>query len=263
MGFPSRRLRRLRKNENIRRMVRENKISVDDLIYPMFVVHGEGVKEEINSLPNNYHLSVDCLVEETKKVQDLGIPAILLFGIPQKKDQLASESYNPNGIIQQSVLKLKKQVPEILIITDVCLSGYTDHGHSGIIENGIIHNDMTVEILSKIALSHAEVGSDIIAPSAMMDGQIGAIRNILDVNNFSDVIIMGYSAKFASNLYEPFRKDGARSNLTIGDKKTYQMDFANSNEAIREIALDIEEGADIIIVKPGMVYLDIGYLARA
>ncbi len=263
MGFPNRRLRRLRKNENIRRMVRENRISVDDLIYPMFVVHGEGIKEEINSLPNNYHFSVDCLVEETKKVQDLGIPAILLFGIPQKKDPLASESYNPNGIIQQSVFKLKKQVPELLIISDVCLSGYTDHGHSGIIENGIIHNDMTVEILRKIALSHAEVGSDIIAPSAMMDGQIGAIRNILDVNNFSDVNIMGYSAKFASNLYEPFRKDGAKSNLTIGDKKTYQMDFANSNEAMREIALDIEEGADIIIVKPGMFYLDIVYRARA
>lgn len=262
MSFPTHRLRRLRKNENIRRMVREHSISVNDLIYPMFVVHGKGIKQEIESLPGNYQLSIDCLVDEVKKVRDLEIPAILLFGIPKKKDPLATESYDPNGIVQQSIRALKAKVIDILVITDVCLSEFTDHGHSGIMENDYVQNDMTLEIFRKITLSHAEAGVDMVAPSAMMDGQIGAMRDVLDKNNYIDVGIMSYSAKYASKLYDPFRESAVHSTLTQGDKKTYQMDYANSDEAMREIALDIEEGADIIMIKPGMLYLDIVYRSK-
>jgi len=262
MSFPIHRLRRLRQNDNLRRMVRENSLSVNDLIYPMFVLNGKGIKQEIDSLPGNYHFSVDCLVDEVKILQDIGIPAILLFGIPYKKDPLATASYEPNGIVQQAVRAVKSEVLDIIVITDICLSGYTDHGHSGIIENNYVQNDKTLEILRKVAITHADAGADIVAPSAMMDGQISALRSILDENKYENVCIMSYSAKYASSLYEPFRKDAAKSKLAFGDKKTYQMDCANTTEAMREIALDIEEGADIIMIKPGMLYLDIVYRAK-
>jgi len=262
MSFPVHRLRRLRKSENLRRMVRENSLSINDLIYPMFVVHGEGIKKEIEVLPGNYHLSVDCLVDEVKKVRDLGIPAVLLFGLPEKKDDIASEAYAPDGIVQQAVRALKKDVPDIVIITDVCLCEYTEHGHCGIIENGYLLNDPSLELIVKTTLSHAEAGSDIVAPAAMLDGQIGAMRSILDEHGHIDTIIMAYAAKFASKLYDPFFKHGTQSSVAFGDKRSHQMDYANSDEAMREIELDIEEGADIIMVKPAMFYLDIVYRAK-
>jgi len=243
-------------------MVRENSLSINDLIYPMFVVHGEGIKKEIEVLPGNYHLSVDCLVDEVKKVRDLGIPAVLLFGLPEKKDDIASEAYAPDGIVQQAVRALKKDVPDIVIITDVCLCEYTEHGHCGIIENGYLLNDPSLELIVKTTLSHAEAGSDIVAPAAMLDGQIGAMRSILDEHGHIDTIIMAYAAKFASKLYDPFFKHGTQSSVAFGDKRSHQMDYANSDEAMREIELDIEEGADIIMVKPAMFYLDIVYRAK-
>lgn len=262
MGFPIHRLRRLRKNETIRRMVRETRLSVDDLVYPMFVVPGKGVKNEIKSIPENYHLSVDQLVEEVKEVQDLGIPAILLFGIPEKKDEQGSMAYFPDGIVQRAVRTLKATVPDIIIITDICLCEYTTHGHCGIIKDGSVHNDATLELIAKTALSHVEAGADIVAPAGMMDGQIGSIRTIVDERGYSDAIIMSYAAKYASKLYDPFFKHGTQSSVAFGDKKSHQMDYANSDEAMREIALDVEEGADIVMVKPAMFYLDIVYRAK-
>ena len=262
MGFPTQRLRRLRKNENIRRMVRECILTVNDLIYPMFVVHGRGIKEEIDALPGNYHLSVDRLIEEAKDVRDLGIPAVILFGLPDKMDDMASEAYAPNGIVQQAIKAFKAKVPEIIIISDVCLCEYTSHGHCGVMKDGYLQNDASLELLKKVTLSHAEAGVDVVAPAAMLDGQIRAMRETLDANGYTDVCIMGYSAKYASKLYDPFFKSGTQSTLAFGDKKSHQMDYANSNEAMREIALDIEEGADIIMVKPGMFYLDIVYRAK-
>jgi porphobilinogen synthase len=257
MGFPIQRLRRLRKNDIIRNMVRETSVSTKDFIYPLFAVHGTGIRNEIKVLPGNYHLSVDMLVEEAKQVRDLGIPAILLFGLPEAKDEIASEAYASDGIVQRAVRAIKAEVPDLIVITDVCLCEYTLNGHCGIVENGYVQNDITLELLSKTALSHAEAGADIVAPAAMMDGQISAIRGILDTHNRSDVIIMGYSSKYASKLYDPFFKHGTKSSVAFGDKKTHQMDFANANEAMREIEFDIEEGADIIMVKPAMFYLDI------
>ena len=262
VGFPIQRMRRLRKNETIRRMVRETSVSMNDFIYPMFVVHGSGIKSEINSLPGNYHLSIDALIEEAKQVRDLGIPAILLFGLPEKKDENASEAYAPDGIVQSAVRAIKKEVPDLVVITDVCLCEYTNHGHCGIIKDGYVHNDATLELIAKTALSHAQAGSDVVAPAGMMDGQISAMRNVLDEHKYVDVIIMGYSSKFSSRLYDPFFKHGTKSPVVFGDKKSHQMDYANSNEAMREIALDIEEGADIVMVKPAMFYLDIVYRAK-
>jgi porphobilinogen synthase len=204
---------------------------------------------------------VDKLVEEAKQVHDLGIPAVLLFGLPASKDEIASEAYAADGVVQQAVRAIKKEVPGLIVITDVCLCEYTLNGHCGIVKNGYVQNDISLEFLSKTALSHAVAGADIVAPAAMMDGQIGAIRSTLDAHDLEDVIIMGYSSKYASKLYDPFFKHGTQSSVAFGDKKTHQMDFANSNEAMREIALDVEEGADIIMVKPAMFYLDI--VARA
>lgn len=262
MSFPIQRPRRLRKNKNIRRMVRQNSISIDDLIYPMFAVAGNGVKKEITALPGNYHLSVDCLLDEVKEVRDLGIPAILLFGLPESKDDSARGAFSPTGLVQRAVRAIKKEIPDIIVITDVCLCEYTAHGHCGIIQDGYLQNDPTIELIAKTALSHVEAGSDIVAPAAMMDGQIYAIRALLDKHNYHDTIIMAYAAKYASKLYDPFFKHGTQSAVAFGDKKTHQMDFGNSDEAMREIAMDIEEGADIIMVKPGMFYLDILYRAR-
>lgn len=262
MSFPIQRLRRLRKNENLRKMVRENHLSVNDLILPMFVVGGSGVRQEIKALPGNFHLSVDCLVEEAKGVRDLGIPGVLLFGLPEKKDDVASEAYAPDGIIQKAVRALKAEVPELVVVTDVCMCEYTPHGHCGIISNGYVNNDLTLELIARTALSHVKAGADIVAPAGMMDGQIRAMRSILDEHGRHEAILMAYAAKYASKLYDPFFKHGTKSVVAFGDKKTHQMDFANSDEAMREIALDIEEGADIIMVKPAMFYLDIVHRAK-
>jgi porphobilinogen synthase len=263
-GFPAKRMRRLRQREAFRRLVREHKLSVDDLILPLFVVPGHGVKQEISSLPGNFHLSIDQLVEEVKEVRDLGILAILLFGVPdpEDKDPLAEGAYYPNGIVQQAVRAVKKHVPEVLVVTDVCLCEYTPHSHCGILKNGYLVNDASKEILAKTALSHAEAGSDMVAPAAMLDGQIRALREALDDGGFSNTPIMAYAAKYASKLYDPFFKEGTQSALLQGDKKTHQMDPGNSDEAMREIELDIEEGADIIMVKPALYFLDIVYRAK-
>ena len=262
MSFPAQRMRRLRRNEVIRRMVREARLSVDDLIYPLFIVHGTGIKKEIEPLPGNYQLSVDCLEEEARAISDLGIPAVILFGIPEKRDEMASEAYDPEGIVQVAIRRLKKSVPGLIIITDVCLCEYTPHGHCGIVKNGYLQNDPTVGLLTKVTLSQAEAGADIVAPAAMMDGQVAAMRSVLDEHGFTDVAIMGYSAKMATKLYDPFFKSATESAVTFGDKKSHQMDYSNANEALREIALDIKEGADIVMVKPGMFYTDIIYRAK-
>ena len=257
-------MRRLRQNGTFRRLVRETTLAVDDLLQPFFVVPGHGVKEEISSLPGNYHLSIDCLVEEAKKAQALGVPAILLFGVPDAavKDLNATGAYSPHGLVQEAVRAVKRSVPDILVTTDVCLCEYTPHSHCGILENGYLVNDKNLELLAKTAVSHAEAGSDMVAPAAMLDGQIGAMREALDSNGFENLPIMAYSAKFASKLYDPFFKEGTQSALAKGDKKTHQMPFFNSNEAMREVALDIEEGADIIMVKPALFYLDVVYRAK-
>jgi porphobilinogen synthase len=265
MGFPAQRLRRLRQNEKFRRLVRQHSLSISDLVLPLFVVPGEGVKREISSIPGNFHLSIDKLIEEVKEIRDLGIPAILLFGVPdsKEKDLKATGAYAPHGIVQEAVRALKKNVPEILVITDVCLCEFTPHSHCGILDqNGYLLNDASKEVLAKTALSHVEAGSDMVAPAAMLDGQIRAMREILDGGGFQNTPIMGYSAKYASKLYDPFFKEGTQSALSHGDKKTHQMDSGNSDEAMREIALDIEEGADIVMVKPALYYLDIVYRAK-
>ncbi len=264
MSFPTQRMRRLRQNAHFRRLVRETSLSVDDLILPLFAVPGNGIKHEISSLPGNYHLSIDCLIEEAKEVRDLGITAILLFGVPESKDkdERASGAYSPTGIAQQAIRALKTHVPELMVITDVCLCEYTPHGHCGILENGYLVNDASLELLAKTTVSHAEAGSDMVAPAAMLDGQIQTMRRALDSNGFSNLPIMAYAAKYASKLYDPFFKEGTQSILLQGDKKTHQMPVSNSNEAMREIALDIEEGADIIMVKPALFFLDVVYRAK-
>ncbi len=265
MGFPAQRLRRLRQNEKFRRLVRQHSLSINDLILPLFVVPGEGVKREISSIPGNYHLSIDKLIEEVKEIRDLGIPAILLFGVPdaKEKDLKASHAYAPHGLVQEAIRALKKNVPEILVITDVCLCEFTPHSHCGILDQtGYLLNDASKEVLAKTALSHVEAGSDMVAPAAMLDGQIRAMREIMDGAGFQNTPIMAYSAKYASKLYDPFFKEGTQSALSHGDKKTHQMDSGNSDEAMREIALDIEEGADIVMVKPALYYLDIVYRAK-
>ena len=261
MYYPDYRPRRLRKNENFRRMIRETKLSVDDLVYPLFVVPGKDKKKPIRSMPGHFQMSIDHILKEVQKTKDLGIPAILLFGIPDKKDELASGAFTKDGIIQQAVRRIKDKVADILVITDVCLCEYTSHGHCGMIEKGDVDNDTTLEVLAETARSHAKAGVDMVAPSAMMDGQIRAIREGLDEAGYDNLPIMAYSAKYASCFYGPFR-EAAESVPQFGDRKAYQMDPANSDEAIREINLDVEEGADIIMVKPALPYLDIIRRAR-
>ena len=253
--------RRLRANENLRRLVRETKLSIDDLIYPMFVVHGRNVATEISSMPGCYHYSVDTLVTAAKELASLGIPGTILFGIPAEKDAFGSEAYADDGIIQQAVRAIKDAVPGLLVITDVCLCEYTEHGHCGIVEEGDVQNDRTVELLVKESLSHAHAGADVIAPSDMMDGRVGAIREALDMEGYEHIPIMAYSAKYASAFYGPFR-EAAESAPQFGDRRSYQMDAANAEEALREVALDIEEGADILMVKPALAYLDVIYRVK-
>lgn len=256
MRYPIYRPRRLRRNANFRRMIRQTRITPDNLIMPLFVRAGKNVKKPISSMPGNFQLSVDNLIKEARQIKDLGIPAVLLFGIPKKKDNLATEAYAKSGIVQQAITKIKQSVPGLVIITDVCLCEYASHGHCGVIKNRELENDASLELLAKTALSHAKAGCDMVAPSAMLDGQVAAIRSILDDNNFSDMPIMAYSAKFASSFYGPFRQ-AAESVPQFGDRKSYQMDTANSDEALREVQLDLQEGADIVMVKPALAYLDI------
>ncbi|HHW42337.1 MAG TPA: porphobilinogen synthase [Desulfotomaculum sp.] len=256
MPFPIVRPRRLRANETIRRLVRETSLSVDDLIYPVFVTHGRGVKKAVEAMPGVYNFSVDTLLEELAAVDELGIPGIILFGIPRQKDERASEAYDDQGIVQQAIRAVKEKFPAMLVITDVCLCEYTSHGHCGIVENGCILNDPTLELLAHTALSHARAGADMVAPSDMMDGRVGAIRRELDRAGYQDVSIMAYAAKYASAYYGPFR-EAAGSAPQFGDRRSYQMDPPNAREALREITLDIQEGADIIMVKPALAYLDI------
>jgi porphobilinogen synthase len=242
-------------------MIRETKLSVDNFVYPLFVTFGKDVKKPIGSMPGHFQLSVDHLVNAVQKAKELGIPAVLLFGIPEKKDEMASGAFMKNGVVQQAVRRIKDKVPDILVITDVCLCEYTSHGHCGMIEKGEVDNDASLEVIAETALSHAKSGADMVAPSAMMDGQVGAIRDILDEAGFDNLPIMAYSAKYASCFYGPFR-EAAESAPQFGDRKAYQMDPANGDEAIREITLDVEEGADIIMVKPALPYLDIIRRAR-
>ena len=254
-----RRPRRLRSTKAIRNLVRETKLQVEDLIYPLFIVDGENIKREIPSMEGVYHFSVDMLEDEIKELTDLGIEHVLLFGVPDdnKKDCCGSEAFNPEGSVQRAIKKIKEINPEIDVICDVCMCEYTSHGHCGILtDSGYVHNDKTLDYLGKISLSYAKAGADMVAPSDMMDGRIGYIREVLDNNGFENVAIMAYSAKYASAFYGPFR-DAANSAPKFGDRKTYQMDPANSNEAIIEGQLDVEEGADIIMVKPALSYLDI------
>ncbi len=254
--------RRLRLTENIRALVRENILTVKDLVYPLFVVAGENVREEIPSMPNCYHLSVDNAVELAKKISSLGIPAVEIFGLPEYKDEIGSSAWDMNSPVQRAISAIKKAVPDLVIIGDVCLCQYTNHGHCGKLCGSYVDNDETLKLLQKVALSQAQAGADIVAPSDMMDGRIAAIRDILDENNFSNVSIMSYAVKYASAFYGPFR-DAADSAPQFGDRKQYQMDFANAREAMREVELDISEGADIIMVKPAMTYLDIVSKVRA
>ncbi|MGE5681665.1 MAG: porphobilinogen synthase [Bacillota bacterium] len=260
-NYPTKRLRRLRYNPVIRDMIRETSLEKNDLIYPLFVVHGKNVKNEIKSMPGVYQLSIDLLIEECREVKSLGIPAVLLFGIPAHKDEKGSEAYDPNGIIQQAVRAIKESVPGLLVITDVCLCEYTSHGHCGVLNGEEILNDETVSLLAKEAVSHAEAGADIIAPSDMMDGRIASIRKALDYKGFSKVPIMSYAAKYASGFYGPFR-EAAESTPAFGDRRSHQMDSGNAEEALREVETDIEEGADFVMVKPAGAYLDIIYRVK-
>lgn len=248
--------RRLRRSEAIRRMVRETVLSPADFIYPLFVTPGKGVCQEVAAMPGVSRRSVDLVVEEARSAWDAGVPAVLLFGLPQKKDDTGSEAASPRGAVQQAVRALKKALPDLVVITDVCLCGYTSHGHCGIVHKGAIDNDATLEVLSLVALSHAEAGADLVAPSDMMDGRVGAIREALDDRGFEMVGILSYAVKYASAFYGPFR-EAAASAPQYGDRRGYQMDPANAREAMREATLDVEEGADIIMVKPALPYLDI------
>lgn len=253
----TKRPRRLRNNFAIRSLVRENTLTVDDFIYPLFVVEGENIKREISSLKNLYHFSIDRLEEEIKEIYDLGIKSIILFGLPDEKDACASSAYDSNGIVQRAIRETKRVCPDMYVVTDVCMCQYTDHGHCGILdEEGTVINDVTLKYLSKIAISHADAGADMVSPSDMMDGRIGHMREALDERDLKHIPIMAYSAKYASSFYGPFRA-AANSAPGFGDRKSYQMDFHNGKEALREVALDIEEGADIVMVKPAMSYLDV------
>jgi len=276
--FPAYRPRRLRMSENLRRLARETVLSPADFIYPLFVVHGRGVKREIPSMPGNYHWSVDMLPREAEEIARLSIPAVILFGLPASKDSIGLENFAEGGIVQQAVRTIKDAVPELTVITDVCLCEYTDHGHCGLVKgerggspdvlpasqglpDGTILNDETLEILGKVAVSHARAGADLVAPSGMMDGMVAAIRKALDEAGFAHVGILSYAAKYASAFYGPFR-DAAQSPPRFGDRRSHQMDPANAREALREVALDIQEGADIVMVKPALPYLDVIHLVR-
>jgi porphobilinogen synthase len=250
------RLRRLRYNPLVREMIRETVLTKSDFIYPLFVVPGEGIKKEVKSMPGNYQMSIDKLVEECKEVESLGIPAVILFGIPEHKDEVGSGAYDPDGIVQRAVRAIKKETTKLLVITDVCMCEYTSHGHCGVLNGEEILNDETIELLAKEALTHAQAGADIIAPSDMMDGRVAAIRKILDENGFNKIPILSYAAKYASGYYGPFR-DAAESTPAFGDRRSHQMDSGNANEALREVEADIEEGADMVMVKPAGPYLDI------
>ena len=254
MKFPQYRPRRLRKDDLFRRMIRETQLRPDDLILPLFVRPGKGLKQPISSMPGHFQLSIDLLIKEVKEAKSLGILGVILFGIPEKKDELGSEAYAENGIIQRALRQLKEKVDGILFVTDVCLCEYTIHGHCGVVEGGRILNDETLDLLARQALSHVRAGADMVAPSDMMDGRVGAIRKILDENQFEDIPIMAYSAKYASSFFGPFRI-AAESKPQFGDRKSYQMDPANGAEALREVRLDLEEGADIVMVKPALPYL--------
>ena len=256
MYYPSYRMRRLRRTPAIRNMLRETTLKMDDLIYPLFVIAGENVKNPISSMPGCYQLSIGNLLGEVREVVSLGIPAVLLFGIPSHKDSAATGAYDPEGVIQMAVRAIKDEFPDLVVITDVCLCEYMNHGHCGVVQDGEVLNDVTLELLCKMAITHADSGADIVAPSDMMDGRVAAIRNALDDEGLSDTSIMAYSAKFASAFYGPFR-EAAESAPAFGDRRTYQLDSANGEEAVREALLDIEEGADIIMVKPALPYLDV------
>ena len=256
MSFPKNRMRRLRSSEAMRRLVRQSSLSVDDLVYPLFVRRGERYKKAIKSMDDCFHLSPDMVVAEAAEAASLGIPAVLLFGLPDKKDEKGSQAWAEDGVVQDSVRRIKQAAPDLLVITDVCLCAYTTTGHCGVIKDGGIDNDATCQLLAKVALSHAYAGADVIAPSDMMDGRVRYIRECLEENGFYDTAIMSYSAKYASAFYGPFR-DAADSAPQFGDRKSYQMDPANSDQAMQEIALDIEEGADIVMVKPALCFLDV------
>ncbi len=276
MSFPKIRMRRLRSSEAMRRLVRETALSVDDLVYPLFVREGKSIKKPIKSMADCFHFSPDTIAAEAAEMAKLGIPAVLLFGLPKKKDDIGSQAWAEDGVVQRAISEIKKAVPQLLVITDVCLCEYTSHGHCGVIKKStraqehksIVDNDATCELLAKVALSHAQAGADIVAPSDMMDGRVRYIREALEENGFHDVAIMSYAAKYASAFYGPFR-DAAESapassfaGTSLADRKTYQMDPANARQAMAEIALDIEEGADMVMVKPALAYLDVIYRAR-
>ena len=256
MPFPTTRLRRLRRTSGIRRMLRETHLGPADMIQPLFVRHGGGRSDAIESMPGQHHHGIDGLVEAAAGVQAAGVPAVLLFGLPARKDEAGSEAYDPEGIVQLGVRAIKAQLPDLIVITDVCLCEYTSHGHCGVLREGVVDNDVSLELLADTALSHAAAGADMVAPSDMMDGRVAAIRASLDNEGLTDTAILAYSAKFASAFYGPFR-DAAHSTPSEGDRKGYQMDPANGNEAVREALLDIEEGADVIMVKPALPYLDV------
>ncbi|HFB83516.1 porphobilinogen synthase [Thermosulfuriphilus ammonigenes] len=256
MIFPEYRPRRLRRTETLRSMVRETDLSIRNLIYPLFICPGKKVRNPVSSMPGVFQLSVDEAVKEAEEVAGLGIPAIILFGLPEKKDKTGSEAWSKKGVVQKAIAAIKKAVPELVIITDVCLCEYTSHGHCGLLKGEAVDNDSTLEVLARVAVSHAQAGADIVAPSDMMDGRVGRIREALDEAGFSMVSIMSYAVKYASSFYGPFR-EAAECAPQFGDRKSYQMDPGNSNEAIREAALDVEEGADILMVKPALPYLDI------
>ena len=254
--FPQLRLRRLRRTEALRTLIQENRVEIGDLVCPLFVVEGSGVKQEITSMPDAFHFSIDQLPREVEELAGLGIPAVLLFGIPEHKDEMGSAAYHPEGVIPQAIRKIKQAVPEMLVITDVCLCAYTSHGHCGIVADGYVDDDETLPLLAKTALSHTEAGADIVAPSDMMDGRVRAIREMLDTNGFKHIPILAYAAKYASAFYGPFR-EAAESAPQFGDRRSYQMDPPNAREALREVEQDIAEGADIIMVKPALAYLDV------
>jgi Delta-aminolevulinic acid dehydratase len=255
-SFPINRPRRLRRTPALRRMVEETVLSVNDFVYPLFVVHGREIHREVPSMPGVYHLSVDRLPAEVEELSRLGILAVILFGIPATKDPVGEENFAVEGIVQQAVRAIKRENPEMTVITDVCMCEYTDHGHCGIVHDHEVVNDDTLEVYGRVAVSHVRAGADIVAPSGMMDGQVGAIREALDRAGFAHIPIMAYSAKYASHFYGPFR-DAAQSPPQFGDRRSYQMDPPNAREALREVALDVQEGADIIMVKPALAYLDV------
>jgi porphobilinogen synthase len=256
MSFPIQRLRRLRRSEALRGLVRETRLSTAGLIYPMFVCPGEKVRQEVASMPGVFQQSVDKIVEDCREVEALGIPGVILFGLPETKDPRGISSLDAQGVVQRAVSAIRAANLKLLVMTDVCLCAYTDHGHCGVLENGEVANDATVEVLAKQALSHARAGADIVAPSDMMDGRVAAIRAILDEHKFADVTILSYAAKYCSGFYGPFR-EAARSSPQFGDRRSYQIDPGNAREALKEVALDIEEGADMVMIKPAMPYLDV------